>query len=389
MVSLAFAVVLGSVISLICIGLVGHAANAAQESINEGPALRTVELRDQTDRPDIKALRGTHLAALASVPHVTLVEPWVQASFGIKTPQIGGALLYATPARESEPPPIVKSIRDAVFPLRGKEIVLPARSQDENLEVLLGQQVPVTYTRKIAEGEGESASDTVTVVAVYDPKYAIDGPAAAYAPRDLIVRWASARAGVPEADFEMTVGYRKVYAMVDASENVPAVVQTMRSAGYEAVSVRERLTALPAGLRTIRLLGFVVFGLLLFYGAFSGIAISGSFMKARTREIGLLNAIGFRQNRIMRILLLELALVGGLAGVLGAALGVLATMVAGFVASGKDIAGIAMPAGIAWPGWQWVLLILLTPPLTVAIGGLLPAWRVARLQPDLALRDQT
>jgi putative ABC transport system permease protein len=387
-VSLALAVVFGSVVSLVCIGLVGRAAASVQSTINEGVALRTVELQDDPERTDVKPLRAPNLSTLRSVAHVTAVEPWLQASFGIKTPEIGGALLYATPARPSALPPIVRSVRTNVFPLKDGEAVLPQRSQGENLDALLGKQVPVSYTRKVAEGQGEAAADRVTVVAVYDPKYAVDGPSAAYTDSDQLVRWAAARVGVPAGDYIATVGYRKAYVIVDTSANVESVVGKLRADGYSAATLQERLSALPSGLQALHTLGVVVFVLLLAYGAVAGTAISSSFMKSRTREIGLLNALGFRPGRILRILLLELLIVGGAAGVLGAVLGGLTSAAVGAGFGGRELLGIAMPKGLAWPDPFWTVVILLAPALTVTLGGLVPAWRVAQLPPDLALRDQ-
>jgi putative ABC transport system permease protein len=387
-VALALAVVSGSVVSLVCIGLVGRAATSVQSSINEGVALRTVELQEDAGRADIKPLRGPNVSTLRSTAHVTAVEPWLQASFGIKTAEIGGALLYATPARPSSLPPIVRSTRGNVFPLGEGEAVLPQRVQGETFDSLLGKRVPVNYTRKTGEGKGEAATDQITVVALYDPKYALDGPSAAYTDSRQLVRWAAARAGVPADQYIDTIGYRKAYAIVDTSTNVAAVVTALRADGYSAATLQERLTALPGELRALRTLGVVVLILLLVYGAVAGVAISGSFMKSRTHEIGLLNAVGFRPNRILRVLLLELLIVGGTAGLLGAVLGGVATAVIGAAAGGHELFGIVMPKGIAWPEWFWTVVILLAPALTVTLGGLVPAWRVAQLQPDLALRDQ-
>jgi putative ABC transport system permease protein len=218
--TLVFAVVVGSVASLVCIGLVGHAATAAQTSINEGVALRTIELKADSDRHDVKQLHDEALNALRSTAHVEAVEPWAQVSFGIKTPTIGGLLVYATSVRPSAPPPILHSTRTNVFPLHTNEVLLPADSQGKNFGSLVGQQIPISYTRKTGEGTGESATDTVTVVGVYDPSFAIDGPSAAYADVGAVVRWASAKAGVPAVDYVSTVGYRKAYVIVDASDNM-------------------------------------------------------------------------------------------------------------------------------------------------------------------------
>jgi ABC-type antimicrobial peptide transport system permease subunit len=125
------------------------------------------------------------------------------------------------------------------------------------------------------------------------------------------------------------------------------VVDTLRADGYDAHTLQERLTALPTGLRSLRLLGIAVF-----------------------------------------IVLLELVLVGAVAGVLGAVLGDVVSALVGAAVGGRQFLGVDMPAGLAWPDPLWTLFILVTPVLTVALGGILPAWRVSRLQPDLALRDQ-
>lgn len=388
LVTLVLAVILGSVLSLVCIGLVGDTAKATQSAINEGVALRTVELKTDGDRPDVKQLQSKNLEAVKSTAHVVSVEPWAQGSFGIKTPTIAGALIYGTSIRPSAPPPVLRAIRETVFPLRPDEVLLPATSQGEDFDSLVGQQVPASYTRKIAEGRGEPATDTVTVAGVYDPSFAIDGPSAAYADTETVVRWASAKAGLPAADYASTIGYQKAYVIVDTSENMEKTLALLRAEGYAATSVHETLTSLPAGLQSLRVLGIAVFVLLLAYGAFAGTAISGSFMKSRTREIGLLNALGFRRGRIMRLLLLELLIVGGAAGLLGAVLGSLISFATGSVLSGSTVFGVTVPTDAGWPDWRWTLLILLAPPITVTIGGLLPAWRVARLQPDLALRGQ-
>ena len=385
--SLGLIVVLGGISSLVCIGVVERAADSVQTTINEGPALRTVEVQDDPGRPDLKALRGDSVEALRSEPHVVAVEPWLQASFGIKTPEVGGVVLYATPARASALPPIVESVRSDVFPLRDGELVLPATAQGDDLALLLGQEVPVRYTQKIGEGEGEPAIEHMTVVAIYDASYALDGPSVAYTTLDQTIRWAAAREGVPAEDFVEAVGYRKLYVVVDESTNVADVTARLRDEGYNAVSLRERLSSLPAGLNALHTLGVVVLVLMLLYAAIAGLGLSASFMRSRTREIGVLNAVGYRPARIFRVLLVESLMVGGAAGAAAAALGAGVSAVLGEILGGRQVLGVVMPDGLAWPGVGWIVLVLLAPALTVTVGGLVPAWRVANLPADTAMRD--
>jgi ABC-type antimicrobial peptide transport system permease subunit len=82
----------------------------------------------------------------------------------------------------------------------------------------------------------------------------------------------------------------------------------------------------------------------------------------------------------MRLLLLELLIVGGGAGLVGAVLGNLASLGIGALLGGQNVFGVTVPSDAAWPDWRWTLLMLLAPPITVTLGGLFPAWRVARLQ---------
>jgi putative ABC transport system permease protein len=99
----------------------------------------------------------------------------------------------------------------------------------------------------------------------------------------------------------------------------------------------------------------------------------------RTREIGVLRALGWRKRQIMLLILREslaLSLLGGLVGLLTgiAVIGLLNTLpfLAGFVKArfSVDLFGQA----------------LITALVLGAIGGIYPAWRASRLQPVEALR---
>jgi ABC-type antimicrobial peptide transport system permease subunit len=99
----------------------------------------------------------------------------------------------------------------------------------------------------------------------------------------------------------------------------------------------------------------------------------------RTREIGVLRAVGWSGRRVMGMILGESLLVGLLGGVLGVVMGWM--LIAGF----EDFAGFfgASKASITPELIQqafWVVVIL------GFIGGVYPAWRASRLPPVEALR---
>ena len=106
----------------------------------------------------------------------------------------------------------------------------------------------------------------------------------------------------------------------------------------------------------------------------------------RTREIGTLMSIGFRRRQIVRLFLLESALLSGLAALVGAALGLV-------------VVAAAHRRGIAFyiPAVGEVLNRPVLAPLHVlfacvgalvggVVGGLLPAYRASRMRPVEALR---
>jgi ABC-type antimicrobial peptide transport system permease subunit len=99
----------------------------------------------------------------------------------------------------------------------------------------------------------------------------------------------------------------------------------------------------------------------------------------RTREIGVLRALGWRRRSILGLILRESALVGllgGLAGV-GVAFGL------GFFFQSDPNYGAMLK-----PLWEWDIFVraLVIALLLGLVGGLYPAWRATRLQPVEALR---
>ena len=95
----------------------------------------------------------------------------------------------------------------------------------------------------------------------------------------------------------------------------------------------------------------------------------------RTREFGVLRAIGWRRRDILRLVLLESALLGAAGGVIGCGLGA---------------GGVALAS-------QWLPLQPVASPLLLmsclglalglgTLGGIYPAWRAASLNPIEAIR---
>lgn len=101
-------------------------------------------------------------------------------------------------------------------------------------------------------------------------------------------------------------------------------------------------------------------------------------VEERTREIGILRAIGFRKRHIIQIILTEAGLLGSLGGLLGYLLGMGAAVQYG---------SLLVKTQVHIP-WQSNLLVyaILASLLISLIASLTPAWQAAKLDPTESLR---
>jgi ABC-type antimicrobial peptide transport system permease subunit len=118
----------------------------------------------------------------------------------------------------------------------------------------------------------------------------------------------------------------------------------------------------------------------------------------RTREIGVMKALGFRPKQIMSIFLAEAALTGMIGGVFGLMLGFMLAffmggMFAGFgVGGGRGFGGFGGGGSAAGMTIQpvfssgLILFSLVFPVVLATLAGLYPAWRASRMNAVVALK---
>ena len=140
---------------------------------------------------------------------------------------------------------------------------------------------------------------------------------------------------------------------------------------------------------------FLVLGAAFLVAAFGVFNTMMMSVLERTRELGVLRAIGLRPGRLIAMVLFESIFLGVIATAMGLVLGGLAD--AWMVVYGIDLSGY-MESGFAYNGVVLepifyghvrpggILLTVAAVFITSVVAALLPAWRASRLEPVVALR---
>jgi putative ABC transport system permease protein len=181
-------------------------------------------------------------------------------------------------------------------------------------------------------------------------------------------------------------GYESVYVRVRAMDDLPAVREAVESMGYGVIAVADQLEEIrrsflimDALLGTVGTIALVVAGL----GIINTMITS---ILERTREIGVMKAIGGSEGDIRRIFFSEAATIGLVGGAFGILLGWIVTRVANAVAN-----HYLRPQGVPEVDLFHIPLWLIAGALVFSMGvsllaGVYPASRAAGVDPVRALR---
>jgi putative ABC transport system permease protein len=368
-------------------GVADNTNSASNQGILESVANRSISVDRTIDRQGAPILSDMALAKFRSLAGAESVEPSMQVSFGYKGPQVPGVLLYATSVRPSLLPPITAGTRPAVFPLASREIVVPASAGGSDLSVLLGKRITVQTITKIGNGTGTGTSDKVTVVGLFDPKWQIDGPAAAYLDQSSVIRWSAQVAGVPESRYASEIGYDTVTVVAATPEGVPQLLDAIQADGFGAVALQQQLKALPRMLGLVRAASRALLVVLALIALVGTLTVTGALVRQRTGEIGILKATGFSNLSVFTTFVAEAVLTAVVAVGAGLVLGVLGAWLLGTLLRRNPELSEYLSGGLPLPNGPTVLLIGFVTLAVVVLGALLPSGRAARMDPLTAMRD--
>lgn len=329
----------------VSLGLVGQISAVVSEA---GSELTVVQRIPKGTFGYLGAMPDSIVDGLRGLPNVARVSPLILAPATITREVV--FLIYGVP------PDGPAAARITI--LRGRRL-----QQDDGPVALLG--------RRAAEGMGKSVGDTISVntrqfviVGIYRSGVSLEDGGA-------MMTLAAARE---------VFGLRDRVSLVTVKASNPGKVKALRQtieARFPGVTAeefaRDRLN-LEAAVQAAWAVSVIALAL-------SVLAVANTMAMTvleRTREIGILLAVGWSRPRIIGLVLGEAVVLSGLGGFLGVALGMGALRVLS-----EGYKTLPFPASVAPTLLAGAMGLALG---VGVIGGILPAWRASRLDPVQALR---
>ncbi len=168
----------------------------------------------------------------------------------------------------------------------------------------------------------------------------------------------------------------------------------------EAVQVQSWWEASPATAQMMGMSDFTAYFMLAIVFAVAAFGVVNTMMMSvyeRTREMGVLRALGLRKGKLVWLVVFESFFLAGLAATIGLAIG--GALDWYIVVHGLDFSG-SMPDGFSWEGVMLdpvmkglvrpssVILPVVAVFVVSILSSLWPAWRATRLQPVTAIREE-
>lgn len=182
-------------------------------------------------------------------------------------------------------------------------------------------------------------------------------------------------------------GYSTLVVKVNDPKNVDAVAQHIQTLGIGAIGAKDYINSQLQVFDVISLILGAMGGVALIVAAIGIINIMIMAILERTREIGVLRALGAKRSTISRLFTLEASLLGFIGGIIGIIAGYGLIQLANlFINAQLSVNGIAGRNIVGLSVWLGLGVVLVTT-IVGMMAGLYPARRAAKLDPVEALRS--
>lgn len=180
--------------------------------------------------------------------------------------------------------------------------------------------------------------------------------------------------------------FSQTKVIVDDKSNLTKVRSTIESAGYGTVSVADTVAQIDSLFANFRLLlsilGMVALSVAAL-GMFNTLTVS---LLERTREVGLMKAMGMKSDEVKSLFLTESMIMGLYGGILGLVLGLLIGKVLSFILSALSIVKGVGFVDISYVPPMFVVAVIFLSLLVGIATGYFPAKRATKISALNALR---
>lgn len=189
-----------------------------------------------------------------------------------------------------------------------------------------------------------------------------------------------------EQDMLAENGYNSLIAKVDNSKYASEVATQIKTLGVGAADAKASIQSQLTIFNIIGLVLGAIGGIALLVAAIGVVNTMIMAILERTREIGVMRAVGSKRSTVRRLFTIEASMLGFMGGVIGVAFGFGLTRIANVFVN-KQLVENSISARniIGTPPWL-VLTVIAIATLIGLLAGLGPAARAARLDPVDALR---
>jgi len=197
---------------------------------------------------------------------------------------------------------------------------------------------------------------------------------------------------IPEVVIEDDIaekGYDAIYVQVDDTQNVEAVAQGIEDGyGVGAITAEEFIEQILNIFTIVSIVLSAIGGIALLVAAVGIINTMVMAVMERTREIGIMKAVGASRKDIRRLFTFEAGLLGFWGGLFGLGAGFGLTLIADIIANDQlSEQGFSAQNIAQLPWWLGIGVVAFTTIIGI-LAGLYPAIRAARMNPVDALRRE-
>lgn len=348
-------------------------ASTLVEGQNRGPATQTVEAIADSDLDDLAEVPGV----LSVDPNLAVNTNYVQYSEGTQYQASVGSII---PGMTLE----LAAGEQPDYDAAEFEVALP----DSYVEPLgfssASAAVGETIILGLTDAEGTASTVEATVVGVSEA--GLVGGSAISANAALTRQlYATQSVGLTDSNRDTYSSATIRFDAASTDQQITDLKAELTAAGYDSTTVEDQIGAFKSVIDAIILVlnGFAVIALIAAgFGIVNTLLMS---VQERTREIGLMKAMGMGGGRVFTLFSLEAVFIG----FLGSAIGVVAGMLAGTAVNGAlsgtllaELPGLSLVAFDPLSVGTIVLVVM----LIAFLAGTIPALRAAKQDPIESLR---